>query len=467
MSTTTTYLSLVKPATTDVVDITVLNANADTLDTVAKSDQLVKARARPATSPLVGAGTMTSAPGLTLAKGGGATISAVAAGGTGHAVNDEITLTGGTFPTVVKVTAHSGGVITAASVITPGSYTSNPTNPVAQASSTGSGINATFNLTMNAGVACSVKNATQYGATNAVFRFTGLGPDNIGGSGFYGNIANYNGTACAWEWCTDSALLDIRLLGNNIRGLLFVNGQRVDTVGTTTDASGAGYIYQVDWSGVVLPRTYRLVQVNSCFGGINVAGTSTAWKSTGTRRPLAWGLGDSYMYGTGAGNVASAAFDTMCELSGLEPLPDGIGGTGWLSSGSSIPATRATTKLSGLTYHPDYVFLDLGYNDAGGDMGALATSFNNTVAAVQANAPTAKIIVFGPATPVGSSANLTYVKNAVSACCTALGLPFIDVDNWVSLANKSVYTGNDNTHPTQAGHDYIGARKAQAVSSYL
>jgi hypothetical protein len=97
-----------------------------------------------------------------------ATAAAIAAGGTGHAVGDIITLAGTPTntapigaPAQVRVTAVAAGVITAATVvgslqqITPadevisGSYFSAPTNPVAQGSTTGSGIGATFNLTMN------------------------------------------------------------------------------------------------------------------------------------------------------------------------------------------------------------------------------------------------------------------------------------------------------------------------------
>ena len=86
---------------------------------------------------------------------------AVNAGGTGHAVDDIITvaLTDGVYAgagtaATLRVTAVSGGVITGVSVETPGDYDRQPgdgnTNPVtgiAQASTTGSGIDATFDLT--------------------------------------------------------------------------------------------------------------------------------------------------------------------------------------------------------------------------------------------------------------------------------------------------------------------------------
>lgn len=81
------------------------------------------------------------------ATGQGVTAVAIQAGGTGYAVGDIVTVTGGTFDFVAKlrVTTVSGGVVTGVVVSEGGSYTSNPSNPVAV---TGPGNDdATFNLT--------------------------------------------------------------------------------------------------------------------------------------------------------------------------------------------------------------------------------------------------------------------------------------------------------------------------------
>lgn len=87
-----------------------------------------------------------------------ATAVAVAVGGTGHAAGDVLTLaapaSGLGAPAQILVNTVAAGVITAASLVTSifdevtaGSYFSIPSNPIAQASSTGIGIGATFNLT--------------------------------------------------------------------------------------------------------------------------------------------------------------------------------------------------------------------------------------------------------------------------------------------------------------------------------
>lgn len=86
---------------------------------------------------------------------------AINAGGTGHAVNDKITVAltdgvhaGSGTAAVLNVDSEVGGVITGVSVFTPGDYDVQPgdgnTNPVVgilQASTTGTGIDASFNLT--------------------------------------------------------------------------------------------------------------------------------------------------------------------------------------------------------------------------------------------------------------------------------------------------------------------------------
>jgi hypothetical protein len=72
-------------------------------------------------------------------------------GDSGYAVDDTITLTGGTFTvaTILIVTSiDGGGQITGVDIDTPGTYTVAPGDPVAQGSTSGSGVGTpTFNMT--------------------------------------------------------------------------------------------------------------------------------------------------------------------------------------------------------------------------------------------------------------------------------------------------------------------------------
>lgn len=73
----------------------------------------------------------------------------VAGGGAGYAINDTVTLTGGTasVQAILLVTAVLAGAITAVSIQNAETYSVFPANPVAQGSSSGAGVGATFTIT--------------------------------------------------------------------------------------------------------------------------------------------------------------------------------------------------------------------------------------------------------------------------------------------------------------------------------
>lgn len=91
------------------------------------------------------------------------TAAAVNAGGTGYAVDDVLTIAGGSLWTggaaaSVRVTAVSSGVITAVEVVHSGEYSADPTT-TANSVSGGSGSGATLDLTMKHGLVMSVFNS--------------------------------------------------------------------------------------------------------------------------------------------------------------------------------------------------------------------------------------------------------------------------------------------------------------------
>jgi hypothetical protein len=99
------------------------------------------------------------------------TSTTVAAGGSGYAVNDFLTLTGGTFTKAAqfKVTSiGAGGAVTGVSLVTAGAYSALPTNPVGTTDS-GSGTGATLNLAWDGTPkSVTVNPGTQVGYTVAV-----------------------------------------------------------------------------------------------------------------------------------------------------------------------------------------------------------------------------------------------------------------------------------------------------------
>ena len=101
---------------------------------------------------------------------------AVAAGGTGYVVNDTIVVAGGTSTQAVtlKVDAVSLGVITGLSIVNGGSYSVMTTNPVAQATTSGSGVGATFTLSWGVASVAILTGGANY--SDVTVAFTGGTP---------------------------------------------------------------------------------------------------------------------------------------------------------------------------------------------------------------------------------------------------------------------------------------------------
>lgn len=80
-----------------------------------------------------------------------ATSAVVQAGGTNYAVGDTITMTGGTALSqpIFTVATLSGSAVSTVTVTYPGFYTTKPSNPVSQGSTSGSGTSCTLNVTYN------------------------------------------------------------------------------------------------------------------------------------------------------------------------------------------------------------------------------------------------------------------------------------------------------------------------------
>jgi hypothetical protein len=76
---------------------------------------------------------------------------AVAAGGTGHAVGDVISLVAGVKTATVRVVAVAAGVITKVQLLNPGVYDTPAADASAQSATTGAGIDSTFNFEWSEG----------------------------------------------------------------------------------------------------------------------------------------------------------------------------------------------------------------------------------------------------------------------------------------------------------------------------
>lgn len=405
------------------------------------------------------------------AKGSGLTgTPTVSAGGVGYVVGDQITLAGGTssVAAILQVATVSAGAVATVTIVRNGMYSATPSNAVAQASTTGSGTGATFAVSWSANGQSTSLTRQTVGPLDGRFRFTGNGPSNLSASGFYGNSVA-NSVHTSWEWSSNSQRVDIPMIGLNTQATLYVNGLQVASATLATDASGTQYLYALDF-GSTGWRTFRLTGFNLAFGGVRIDGTATLAGPL-TVRPLMWTIGDSYSLGVGAENPATTHIGVMADLLGVDVVPDGVGGSGWGTPAPNSPADRVAARLVPLTRNVEYVCYDLGFNDAGGNLATVAASFDAAHAAVKASGrvdAVTKYFCFGPATPVGRTANLDAIRDTLIARCAAAGdVEFIDVGDWVSVTNKTSYTGVDNVHASPVGHKFLGGRRALVVGPLL
>jgi hypothetical protein len=414
----------------------------------------------------------TTQPTKVFTKGSGVSAVTVASGGTGYAVGEVITITGGTaaIPAKIYVVSVSAGAITSAAIACAGAYTANPSNPVAQGSTTLTGTGATFTLTFNASVMSGVVDTVPQSVSGSALRFTGYGLS-LAAGGFYRSLVRSDHMVM-FEWGTDSATPDIRLIGNNMSFAVMVAAQGtdkwsyLDSASLSTDSSGAPYLLNYVWPDNT-PRSYRLVGINVALVGLRVGAQDQVWVEPPSR-PFMLVIGDSYAVSVGSTNVMRTAAFGLGMALGYDVLAAGISGSGWRTAAPDDPLTRISNYASFLTRVPDVICLDLGYNDNGTtDLIGEANAVRAAVAAVRAAWPKAKIIAKGPATPTGPTTGLTNIRSVLINVFADLGVPMVDVAGYINASNKTRYTGGDNTHPTTIGHEYLAVRAAEDAQPLL
>lgn len=392
-------------------------------------------------------------------------VGTITVGGSGHSVGDLLTVSGGTGTTaaVLKVSTVSGGVVTGLTIWVPGVYTIAPGSPVTAG-------DVTVALTFGGTAASSIANKTTYQQNNAVFRWNSIDPrQNVGSSGYFGN-ANYLGVHSTIEVVVNATVVDFRILGFTTGFDVLIGDparpgvwrELSPSAQFTTGASGSSLL-TLTWP-TKAQRLVRIVGFNLGSGGAFVSSTDILIAPSYTRPPLAFFFGDSYTFGNGATIPTTNYANVLCGIKGWECLQDGIGGTGWTSTTTSLPNTRVTNDLALRTNAPNKIICALGYNDAGGNMTTLASNFATAIATMKADFPSATIQVLGPWTPLGETPNLATVKTTLQTACASAGVTFVDISTIITAANSSIYTGPDNVHPNQAGHTYLGQQIAPLVA---
>lgn len=310
----------------------------------------------------------------------------------------------------------------------------------------------------------TVPNPTTVAQNNAAFRWNSIDPrQNVATSGFFGN-SNYLGEHATIETVVPGSAIDLQILAFTAAFDVLVNGKYINTAGFTNDASGLPMLLTLNWS-TRGPRNLKIIGFNLAFAGAFISNTDSLSAPTYTRPPLVFFPGDSYTQGNGAASPARTWANYLAAAMGWEAVQSGIGGTGWVSSGSSLPATRVANDLALRTHAPDRIRPALGYNDDGSDMVLLQSQMIAALEAMLADFPSAVREVQGPWTPLGETPSLATVKKKMMQVCAGEGVAFGDISQIITAANAALYTGPDNVHPTALGHQYLGQQIALVAFS--
>lgn len=186
-------------------------------------------------------------------------------------------------------------------------------------------------------------------------------------------------------------------------------------------------------------------------------------------------LGDSFVAGEPHVRASETFPHKLADSMGWTVrFADGQGGTGYVACPDGNGSAPYPERIKDLTvFRSDVLLISGGYNDTWNVVTGTKT-ITQVQAAIDATLDAArqvahKVVVIGPfwtrreETPAEAYAINDYVHGAA----LARGFRFVDVltANWVTPENRVGIISEDDTHPSQAGQDYIADRLAVLLTS--
>lgn len=235
-------------------------------------------------------------------------------------------------------------------------------------------------------------------------------------------------------------------------------------------------------------RKARKVQI--FFNGSNnlyalyVTPADTVWRTSYQNDLNLFVVGDSFIGGSSwhpGTNERSVHHRLAYQLGATQYQADGVGGSGYISSGSETPFGSAT-RLARISTAADIIVIAGGINDTATGLQAAVVSY---LQAVRARCPNALIVVCGSwAGNTGPSATILDKENQISAAVTQLAdprivfVPISTANNAVTFGtgnvsalanngNSDVYTSPDGIHPIVQACQYLANRVALGLISKL
>lgn len=241
----------------------------------------------------------------------------VNAGGTGYTVNDVLTLSGGTFTVAATytVTAVSGGVVTAVSAGSRGSYTATPTTPAATTGGTGTG--CTLTPIWGVSNTFTITNAGSGYVEQPTVTFSGGGGSGAAAYATVGSIPTVKTVGSALSFATPNGEM-FRLIDAAVTTINYLS----------VEAGGGGSIVRTNGAGTNLPLSFSTKGTGGYVFGTNSAVSTQQFGITHTASAV------NYVQVTGSATGAAASSLGGLSFTGSDASPNfaiGTKGTGYIA----------------------------------------------------------------------------------------------------------------------------------------
>jgi lysophospholipase L1-like esterase len=230
--------------------------------------------------------------------------------------------------------------------------------------------------------------------------------------------------------------------------------------------AGGGHSLPAKLSLALLALVVVGMIVQTFRGSPAPAATGPAWSPSPSQvaaRPFVAFLGDSYTSGSSMGGTGAAGWPAILSAShGWNFRLYSSGGSGFVNPGpTNITFGQRIAAI--VAANPSIVYVEGGHNDLGRNPEA---AISVTIARLRAGLPDARIVILSPIWPTTHPpAGLAPITAALKAEALKAKAVFVDTSQWFAGSHASLI-GQDGTHPTDPGHQYIAQLLTQNVATW-
>ena len=246
---------------------------------------------------------------------------------------------------------------------------------------------------------------------------------------------------------------------------------------------GARHVIKFDF-GTVATRRITIEVTTTPFGGIFIPpGATVTAVAPYKKRVIA--MGDSIMGGSTyntAVRLGTWSYRADSYLGIDDMWNSGIGATGYVAAGTAVNFA-ARMQADVVDFNPDGAIIWGGFNDRSSPQADIAAAADNAFATLRNGLPRTPIVVIGCWAPVvtpdsamiatdetlriaAAQRSLCFVSPVTGKIYNDLGEQIANLGAWIDSAEDvAAYVGGDGVHPTDAGHNYIANKIADALQT--